>query len=99
MISQTHYDVVAVDLKTNLVTIMATDKEGPDAVAVERMAVMRRGVDKQFFSCTPRGLYRDGDKWKGPHADMPTEPFDERKGSIVRIGNTWYPDGPRGLQR
>jgi hypothetical protein len=91
------YDVVAVDLKTNSVRLMANDKEASDAVAIERMAVMRRGCGVEFFAVVPAGSYKDGDPWNGPHADMPTEPIDEREGSIVRVGNVWYPDGPRGL--
>lgn len=99
MKDKAEYDVVAVDLKSNTVRLIATGKTGSEAVAIERMAVQRRGVGVEFFACAPAGLYSGGDKWRGPHSNMPTEPTDERRGSIVRVGNMWFPDGPRGLQR
>ena len=91
------YDVVAVNLETNTVRLMAFAKSGPNANGIVNLAVMRRGVDEEFFAVTPAGFYADGDTWKGPH-DVPTESVDERRGSIVRVGNMWFPDGPRGLQ-
>lgn len=59
------YDVVAVDLESNVVRILETSKTESNAEAIVRMAVMRRGVDKEFFSEVPAGLYENGDTWHG----------------------------------
>ena len=91
------FDVVEVTISTNTVMLMTNGRGSSDAVAVQRMAIARRGNNGNFFAIVPAGVYADGDTWKGPHEEMPTEPYDEKRGSIVRIGSTWYPDGPRGL--
>jgi len=94
------YDVVGVNIETNKVRIMAKNKTHEDADAIVRMAVTRRGVDEEFFSETIHGQYQDGDKWEGDGGVKPYEP--ETRGdppSIQKIGNMWYPIGPRGLDR
>lgn len=59
------YDVVAVNLETNDVRLMAEGKTYDNAEAVVKMAVMRRGVDEEFFAEVPAGKYKTGDKWSG----------------------------------
>jgi len=59
------FDVVAVNFHTGVVRLMAENKSERNADAVVKMAVMRRGVDEEFFSEVPHGKYRDGDKWGG----------------------------------
>lgn len=59
------YDVVAVNLKTRLVRVMATNKLLPDAEAFVDMAVRRRRVEEEFFAEVPHGTYKDGDTWSG----------------------------------
>lgn len=59
------FDVVGVDLATHRVRIMATRQTAENADAYVKMAVMRRGVDEEFFAAPPAGLYRDGDTWEG----------------------------------
>ncbi len=54
-------DVLAVNLATNKVRVIARDKSAADAEAVITMAVMRRGVDEEFFTDAPAGQYQDGD--------------------------------------
>ena len=59
------YDVVAVDLKTNTVRMMAEKKTLKNAEAIVTMAVMRRGVKEEFFAEVKAGAYKEGDIWKG----------------------------------
>ncbi len=37
-----------------------------DAEAIRDMAVIRRGVETEFFAEVRQGAYKDGDKWTGP---------------------------------
>lgn len=62
---QTMYDVVAVNLKTHLVRMMSESRDKANAEAVVNLAVMRRGVDEEFFAVVPHGKYDVGDKWVG----------------------------------
>lgn len=92
------YDVVAVNIVTGIVRVMDTDKSHEDADACVRMAVARRGVNEEFFSETIHGQYKNGDKWEGNGGVKPYEA--ETAGDpprIQKIGNMWYPIGPRGL--
>ena len=59
------FDVVAVNIENNTVRLMAQGKDSANAEAIVRIAVMRRGVDEEFFSDVPSGKYKDGDKWTG----------------------------------
>lgn len=61
---EARYDVVAVDLESSDVRVLTVDRTYSDADVFVRMAVMRRGVDEEFFAAVPTGRYRDGDKWK-----------------------------------
>lgn len=57
------FDVLAVNLSTRKVRFMAQDKTQSNAEAVVEMAVMRRGVDEEFFVAVEHGTYKDGDVW------------------------------------
>jgi len=59
------YDVVAVNIETRIVRVLATDKTLPNAEAIVKMAVMRRGVDEEFFAEVKSGLCKEGAVWKG----------------------------------
>lgn len=59
------YDVVAVNIESKLVRLIAEDKTLENAEAIVTMAVMRRGVDEEFFAEVPQGRYKEGDKWTG----------------------------------
>lgn len=59
------YDVVAVDMKTEKVRLLAEKKAERNAEAIENMAIMRRGVDDEFFVTVKSGKYKDGDEWDG----------------------------------
>lgn len=63
------YDVVAVDVDTRGVRLLASGKKLPDADAIVCMAVMRRGVEEEFFFRVPAGSYKDGDQWRGKEQD------------------------------
>lgn len=65
MSQQALFDVLGVNLETKLVRVMARDKTEENASAFIDMAVMRRGVDDEFFASAPSGMYSDGDKWTG----------------------------------
>jgi len=63
--SETLFDVLEIDMKTNLVEIMAENKTERNAEAIEKMAVMRRGCEKAYFASVAHGLYKNGEKWTG----------------------------------
>jgi len=62
--NETLFDVVAVNIETSRIRLIAVLKEEGDADAIVKMAVMRRGVDEEFFSSVPASTYSDGDLWK-----------------------------------
>ena len=55
------FDVIAVDLSTKKIRFMAQGKTERNAEAIETIAVMRRGVDVEFFTTVPAGKYKEGD--------------------------------------
>ena len=57
------YDVLAVDMGTHKVAVIGSNKTARNAEAIENMAVMRRGVDAEFFVTVPAGKYSNGDEW------------------------------------
>lgn len=60
------FEVLEVDIATRKVRMMT---DGPttekNADAIERMAIMRRGTDDNFFVTVPAGKYADGDTYEG----------------------------------
>jgi hypothetical protein len=48
------FDVIAVDMKTLEERVIAEDKTEANAEAVMKMALMRRGVDQEFYTIRPR---------------------------------------------
>ena len=58
-------DVLAVHLKTGKVRILAHNKDEENAEAVVAMAVMRRGVEDEFFVAVPSNSYSEGELWRG----------------------------------
>lgn len=49
------FDVVAVDIKTKAERHLATGETKDNAEAIVRMAVMRRGCDKEFYMAVTAG--------------------------------------------
>lgn len=62
--SDERFDVVAVNICTNVVRVIAVDKDRRDADAIVQMAVMRRGVEEEFFAAVECGCLRDGDQYR-----------------------------------
>jgi len=60
-----YFDVVGINLATKQVRLMDTHKTLKNANAIMEMAVIRRGVEGEFFAVVPEGLYAEGDLWKG----------------------------------
>lgn len=64
------FDVVAVTIEApNTVRLLDEGKDDENAGAVVNLAVMRRGVETEFYSIVPAGMYRDGDAWRGNGRD------------------------------
>lgn len=59
------YDVVAVNIKTQRVRLLAEGKTRDVAEAIERYAIVQRGVEEEFFSPVVRGHYKNDDQWNG----------------------------------
>lgn len=55
-----NYDVIAVDLCTNEVRIIASNKSAKNANAISEMAVIRNGCEEEFFTIAESGKYKDG---------------------------------------
>jgi hypothetical protein len=58
------FDVIEVNTETWKVTLMGERKSERKAEAVERMAIMRRSADHNFFTTVETGTYLDGDTYK-----------------------------------
>ena len=59
-------DVLAVTIAVpHAIRIMARQKSPDNAEAFINMAVLRRGVDTEFYVMVPDGTYEEGEKWIG----------------------------------
>ena len=47
------FNVIAVNIKTTATRVIAIQKTHQNAEAIVKMAVMRRGVDEEFFEIVP----------------------------------------------
>jgi len=61
----TRFDVVAVNLFTNKVSFFGERKDYQNAEAIVKIAVMRRGLDEEFYAITPAGMYQEGETYRG----------------------------------
>ena len=59
------WDVVAVNLDSNQVRLLAQQTTKRNAEAIVNMAVIRRGINEEFFAEVVHGLYLEGEVWKG----------------------------------
>lgn len=57
------FDVIAVNISTRTISLIARNKSERNAEAIVSMAVMRRGVDETFFTAVPAWSYKDGDRY------------------------------------
>ena len=58
-LTATLYDVIAINIKTGRKRIMASGMSKDDANTYVRMAVIRRGIDEEFFGAVPTGIVHD----------------------------------------
>ena len=58
-------DVLAVNIDTRRVRLLAESKDERNAEAIINMAVMRRGVEEEFYVAVPAGTYTEGMLWRG----------------------------------
>lgn len=59
--SEQLFDVIAVNLETHRARVMDRGMTEANAEAYVNMAVIRRGVEKEFFKAVPAGTVADGD--------------------------------------
>jgi hypothetical protein len=68
-------DAIAINLKTQKVRILDSGKTIQDAQAIVNMAVLRRGVQNEFFAVVATGSYVEGEDWQGgandPDGELP----------------------------
>lgn len=57
-------DVIAVNMCTNKVRLLAENKSERNAESIILMAVQRLGCDTEFFADAPAGAYKDSDTWR-----------------------------------
>ncbi len=58
------YDVVSVSIQTRKVTALYGERKTlRNAEAIVNMAVMRRGVDEEFYAEVPHAKYKVGDEY------------------------------------
>jgi len=57
------FDVIAVNMTTDRVRFMAQKKTKRNAEVIENMAVIRRGVDEEFFVTVEAGKFKEGDSY------------------------------------
>ena len=79
------YDVVAVNIKTKLVRLLARDETQANAEAVVLMAVRRRGVDEEFFVAVEAGTYQEGESWVGQRPVRVSHPSELPKAQAQRM--------------
>ena len=57
------FDVVAVEMETHKVELMAEKQTERNADAIVMMSVERRGVETHFYITVSSGKYKNGDEW------------------------------------
>jgi hypothetical protein len=91
------FDVVAVTIKDSKILWVMGPRDAANAEAIHNMAIMRQGVEDRFFAYAQPKQYVAGDKWEGG-VELPA-PEESDDGRLVKRGDMWYPNGPRGLER
>ena len=57
------YDVIAVNLDNSRVRLISEGKTEKNAEAIIEMAVIRRGVEEEFFTKVATKTYQEGDTY------------------------------------
>jgi len=87
------FDCICIGIEDSVVRWVHETSSLGNADAAMKMAIARQGLGDQFFACVPAGKYSEGEKFTGGAVHY--EP--EKSGGHIKVGDTWYPDGPRGL--
>lgn len=82
------FDVVAVNIKTGAERHLDTGKTERNADAIVSMAVMRRGVDEEFFKTVPAGTPLAADQTTRVLNELRAEirPAVKQLGAVLRQG-------------
>ncbi len=59
------FDTLAVNIETSTIRFFGQDKNLQSAEAIVKMAIMRRGLDEEFYVVVPHGMYKEGEKFNG----------------------------------
>lgn len=59
------FDVLAVNIDSAKIRFFGQRKTKANAEAIENMAIMRRGVDEEFYVAVPTGKYKEGEIYEG----------------------------------
>lgn len=62
------FDVVAVNIESSRVRLMAEGKTKANADAIIKMACYRRGVETEFYAAVPAGSHKEGNCYRGQEA-------------------------------
>jgi len=87
------YDVAAVSLEAGTVRLIETRKPRREAEAIVTMAVIRRGIDQEFFVEVAAGSYQEGERWVGQKkkGDSMTQPIVTKQGyRLEKHEDGWY---------
>ena len=57
------YDVISVNRATGDIDLVSKGRTEADSEAIVKMAVRRRGIDRDFFVQVEGGKYKAGDVW------------------------------------
>lgn len=96
------YDVICVSIDEPTILWVDGPHDRDNAEAVHDMAIARQGVRDRFFAYAQPKQYKSGDKWEGgvniPNREVLGADPERGYDGIVKIGNMYFPNGPRGLQ-
>ena len=56
-------DVIAVNIEKKTIRILSRARTPENAETIITMAVMRRGVDTEFYTTVPANKFKDGDDY------------------------------------
>jgi hypothetical protein len=57
------HDVLAIRLDDYSVRFLAENENADDAEAIMNFAIIRRGLDEEFYAIRPHGEYKAGEKF------------------------------------
>lgn len=82
------HDVIEVEIEhPHRVRVLATALDDRNGDAVINFAVIRRGVDRHFYTLVAAGRYQDGDLWNGPEG-VKASPAEDGSGGTMTNPST-----------